>query len=248
MLKDRRGGKKTTCSKGKKKSCFQPSTSSNGYAISAKDQFLFKILIIGDVGTGKSSIVQRYAHNLFTQHYKATVGVDFATRNLLWDDELTLRLQLWDISGQDRFSNMTRVYYKDAHGALVVFDCTRQNTYDGALRWKTDLDSKITLANEKPLPSILVANKADLDNKITHEKLEEYREKGGFLNALKTSAKANYGIEDAFGLLAEQILEIRKNGQYVAPYSQDDQTVKKLYHASERRARKFDLKWRSCCH
>lgn len=54
---------------------------------------------------------------------------------------------------------MTRVYYKDAHGALIVFDCTRQNTYDGALRWKTDLDSKITLATEKPLPSILVANK-----------------------------------------------------------------------------------------
>ncbi|VDO49768.1 unnamed protein product, partial [Onchocerca flexuosa] len=114
------------------KSSFQPSTSSNGYVTSPNDQFLFKILIIGDVGTGKSSIVQRYAHNLFTQHYKATVGVDFATRTLLWNDGITLRLQLWDISGQDRFSNMTRVYYKDAHGALIVFDCTRQNTYDGA--------------------------------------------------------------------------------------------------------------------
>ncbi|VBB32542.1 unnamed protein product [Acanthocheilonema viteae] len=143
---------------------------------------------------------------------------------------------------------MTRVYYKDAHGALVVFDCTRQNTYDGALRWKTDLDSKITLANEKPLPCILLANKADLDNKVTDDKLEEYREKGGFLNALKTSAKANYGIENAFGLLAEQILEIRKSGQYIMPYSQDDQAVKKLYNVSERRTRKkFDLKWRSCC-
>ncbi|VDK84672.1 unnamed protein product, partial [Litomosoides sigmodontis] len=225
-----------------------PSTSLNECAISPKEQILFKILIIGDVGTGKSSIVQRYAHNLFTQHYKATVGVDFATRNLLWDDETIVRLQLWDISGQDRFSNMTRVYYKDAHGAIIVFDCTRQNTYDGALRWKSDLDNKITLANEKPLPSILVANKADLDNKITDEKLEEYREKGAFLNALKTSAKANYGIENAFGLLAEQIIQIRKNGQYVMPYSQDDQTVKKLNHGSERRTRrKFDLKWSSCC-
>ncbi|VBB32541.1 unnamed protein product [Acanthocheilonema viteae] len=77
-----------------------PSTSSsNGYAVYPKDQFLFKILIIGDVGTGKSSIVQRYAHNLFTQHYKATVGVDFATKNLSWNDDITLRLQLWDISG-----------------------------------------------------------------------------------------------------------------------------------------------------
>ncbi|KAM3720677.1 Ras-related protein [Dirofilaria immitis] len=226
----------------------QPSTSSNGYVTSSTDQFLFKILIIGDVGTGKSSIVQRYAHNLFTQHYKATVGVDFATRTLLWNDGITLRLQLWDISGQDRFSNMTRVYYKDAHGALIVFDTTRQNTYDGALRWKTDLDSKITLATEKPLPSILIANKADLDNKITDEKLEEYREKGGFLHALKTSAKANYGIEDAFGLLAKQILEIKKNDQYVISYSQDDRTVKKLHYTSERRIRgRCRLKLSSCC-
>lgn len=54
---------------------------------------------------------------------------------------------------------MTRVYYKDAHGAMIAFDCTRQNTYDGALRWKNDLDSKITLATGKALPSILVANK-----------------------------------------------------------------------------------------
>ncbi|VDN94937.1 unnamed protein product [Brugia pahangi] len=229
------------------KSSFQPSTSSNGYVGSSKDQFLFKILIIGDVGTGKSSIVQRYAHNLFTQHYKATVGVDFATRTLIWSDEATLRLQLWDISGQDRFSNMTRVYYKDAHGAIVVFDCTRQNTYDGALRWKSDLDSKITLATGKPLPCILVANKADLDNKITSGKLEEYREKGGFLNALKTSAKSNYGIEDAFGLLTEQILEIKKSGQYAVPYSQDDQTIKRLHYTPERKRRKFGLRWRSCC-
>uniref|UniRef100_A0A915Q699 Uncharacterized protein n=1 Tax=Setaria digitata TaxID=48799 RepID=A0A915Q699_9BILA len=176
--------------------------------ISAKDQLLFKILIIGDVGTGKSSIVQRYAHNIFTQHYKAT----------------------------------------DAHGALVVFDCTRQNTYEGALRWKADLDSKITLASEKPLPAILVANKvADLDNKITSGKLEEYREKGAFLNALKTSAKANYGIEDAFGLLAKQILETEKDGQYVVPYSQDDQTIKMLHYTSGRKIRKFGLKRPSCC-
>ncbi|OZC12382.1 Ras family protein [Onchocerca flexuosa] len=230
------------------KSSFQPSTSSNGYVTSPNDQFLFKILIIGDVGTGKSSIVQRYAHNLFTQHYKATVGVDFATRTLLWNDGITLRLQLWDISGQDRFSNMTRVYYKDAHGALIVFDCTRQNTYDGALRWKTDLDSKITLATEKPLPSILVANKADLDNKITNEKLEEYRQKGDFFDVLKTSAKANYGIEDAFGLLAKKILEIKKSGQYVIPYSQDDQTIKKLqYTPVPKTRRKCGFKMSSCC-
>ncbi|VDN01805.1 unnamed protein product [Thelazia callipaeda] len=223
----------------------QPCTSSDVCSITPKNHFLFKILIIGDVGTGKSSIVQRYAHNFFSRHYKATVGVDFATKTLIQSDGTTIRLQLWDISGQDRFSNMTRVYYKDAHGAIVVFDSTRQNTFDGALRWKADLDSKITLANEKSLPVVLVANKADLNNIITNELLKEYKEIGNFLNAMKTSAKANYGIEEAFDFLVEQILETEKSGQYILPYFQDREKIRKLHQIPERR--KFGFRTPSCC-
>lgn len=67
-------------------------------------------------------------------------------------------------TGQDRFGNMTRVYYKDSHGAVIVFDATRPDTYMGAVRWKNDLDSKISLANGKPVPAILVANKVNFAN------------------------------------------------------------------------------------
>uniref|UniRef100_A0A915BQL7 Ras-related protein Rab n=1 Tax=Parascaris univalens TaxID=6257 RepID=A0A915BQL7_PARUN len=76
----------------------QPTTSSTQKSVTEK-QLLFKILIIGDVGTGKSSIVRRYVHNLFNQYYKATVGVDFAMKVLVWDMDTLLRLQIWDISG-----------------------------------------------------------------------------------------------------------------------------------------------------
>ena len=85
---------------------------------------LYKVIIIGEVSTGKSALIKRYVHNFFGNHanYRATVGVDFQLKILKFNDDLEIRLQLWDIAGQERFSSMTRAYYKGAVGAVVVFD------------------------------------------------------------------------------------------------------------------------------
>ena len=104
-----------------------------------KKEFLFKILVIGELGTGKTSFIKRYVHQFFSDHYRATIGVDFALKVLQWDEEGTIvRLQLWDIAGQERFGNMTRVYYKEAVGAILVYDLTRKDTFSAIDRWKTD--------------------------------------------------------------------------------------------------------------
>ncbi|XDV18602.1 hypothetical protein PO909_024260 [Leuciscus waleckii] len=103
---------------------------------------LLKVLVIGDLGVGKTSIIKRYVHQIFSQHYRATIGVDFALKVLNWDHRTVIRLQLWDIAGQERYGNMTRVYYREAVGALVVFDMTRASTFQAVLKWKKDLDSK----------------------------------------------------------------------------------------------------------
>ncbi|XP_077598461.1 uncharacterized protein LOC144213746 isoform X1 [Stigmatopora nigra] len=106
-------------------------------------QLLLKVLVIGDLGVGKTSIIKRYVHRVFSQGYRATVGVDFALKVLQVDQATAVRLQLWDIAGQERYGNMTRVYYKEAVGALVVFDMTRLATFQAVLKWKGDLDSKV---------------------------------------------------------------------------------------------------------
>uniref|UniRef100_A0A0P4WRJ4 Ras-related protein Rab n=1 Tax=Scylla olivacea TaxID=85551 RepID=A0A0P4WRJ4_SCYOL len=124
-----------------------------------KREHLYKILVIGELGTGKTSIIKRYVHQFFSQHYRATIGVDFALKVLNWDNNTVIRLQLWDIAGQERFGNMTRVYYKEAVGAFVVFDVTRSQTFDAVTKWKTDLDTKVTLADGSPIPTVLLANK-----------------------------------------------------------------------------------------
>uniref|UniRef100_A0AAQ6IDB9 Ras-related protein Rab n=1 Tax=Anabas testudineus TaxID=64144 RepID=A0AAQ6IDB9_ANATE len=151
---------------------------------------LLKVLVIGDLGVGKTSIIKRYVHQVFSQHYRATIGVDFALKVLHWDHKTVVRLQLWDIAGQERYGNMTRVYYREAVGALVVFDMTRLSTFQAILKWKGDLDSKVpdfqerererererghlgsrppfidsmqvALSNGRPVPAVLLANKCD---------------------------------------------------------------------------------------
>jgi Ras-related protein Rab-32 len=106
-------------------------------------EYLFKVLVVGDIGTGKTSIIKRYVHSIFSNHYKATIGVDFALKMINLDNETVVRLQLWDIAGQERFGNMTRVYYKEALGALIVFDVTRVSTFEAVQKWKNDIDSKV---------------------------------------------------------------------------------------------------------
>ncbi|XP_006111359.1 ras-related protein Rab-32 [Pelodiscus sinensis] len=171
-------------------------------------EHLFKVLVIGELGVGKTSIIKRYVHQLFSQHYRATIGVDFALKVINWDSKTLVRLQLWDIAGQERFGNMTRVYYKEAVGALVVFDVTRGSTFEAVSKWKHDLDSKVLLPNGSPIPAVLLANKCDQkkDGSQNSSQMDQFCREGGFIGWFETSAKDNINIDEAARFLVENIL------------------------------------------
>ncbi|CAH1406117.1 unnamed protein product [Nezara viridula] len=176
---------------------------------SIKKECLYKILVIGELGTGKTSIIKRYVHQFFSQHYRATIGVDFALKVLNWDQNTIIRLQLWDIAGQERFGNMTRVYYKEAVGAFIVFDVTRASTFDAVVKWKQDLDAKVQLADGSPIPCVLLANKCDQQKEgivNNPNKMNEYCEEHKFSGWFETSAKENINIEEAAKTLVDQIV------------------------------------------
>ncbi|XP_077206656.1 ras-related protein Rab-32 [Paroedura picta] len=183
---------------------------SSGGSAGAGDcrEHLFKVLVIGELGVGKTSIIKRYVHQLFSQHYRATIGVDFALKVLNWDSKTLVRLQLWDIAGQERFGNMTRVYYKEAVGALVVFDVTRGSTFDAVCKWKHDLDSKVLLPNGNPIPAVLLANKCDQkrDGGQNPSSMDQFCKDGGFVGWFETSAKDDINIDEAARFLVEHIL------------------------------------------
>ncbi|XP_063218835.1 ras-related protein Rab-44-like [Bacillus rossius redtenbacheri] len=193
------------------------STSGNSHATAAsaqqsgdKREHLYKILVIGELGTGKTSIIKRYVHQFFSQHYRATIGVDFALKVLNWDTSSIIRLQLWDIAGQERFGNMTRVYYKEAVGAFIVFDVTRAATFEAVVKWKQDLDTKVQLPDGSPIPCVLLANKCDQQKEglvNNPAKMEEYCKEKGFVGWYETSAKENINIEEAAKMLVTKILQ-----------------------------------------
>ena len=172
--------------------------------------------MVGDIGTGKTSIIKRYVHNIFSMHYKSTIGVDFALKVINWDENSVVRLQLWDIAGQERFGNMTRVYYKEAVGAFVVFDVTRVSTFEAVQKWKSDIDAKVFLPDNRPIPVVLLANKCDLAGKEgicqDRRQMDKFCEDNGFIAWFETSAKDDIGIEDAAKTLVGKILQDPSQG------------------------------------
>lgn len=128
-----------------------------------------------------------------------------------WSPDTVIRLQLWDIAGQERFGNMTRVYYKEAVGALVVFDVTRISTFDGVTKWKADIDEKIRLPDGSKIPVVLLANKADLAKdamiRNTYGQMEKFCQEKEFSGWFETSAKDNLNIDDACRFLVGKVLE-----------------------------------------
>ncbi|XP_033099421.1 ras-related protein Rab-32-like isoform X2 [Anneissia japonica] len=174
-----------------------------------KREHLYKVLVIGDLGVGKTSVIKRYVHQFFSQHYRATIGVDFALKVINWDADTLIRLQLWDIAGQERFGNMTRVYYKEAVGAFIVFDVTRVSTFEAVAKWKNDLDSKVQLPNGSNIPVVLLANKCDQAKEglvQNNSQMDEYCKDKGFIGWFETSAKENINIDEAARFLVTSIL------------------------------------------
>ncbi|KAL8162900.1 hypothetical protein V2J09_014389 [Rumex salicifolius] len=110
------------------------------------EEYLFKIVIIGDSAVGKSNLLSRYARNEFSTHTKATIGVEFQTQSMEIDGK-EVKAQIWDTAGQERFRAVTSAYYRGAVGALVVYDISRSSTFESVSRWLDELKSK-SLAEE----------------------------------------------------------------------------------------------------
>ncbi|XP_040572822.1 ras-related protein Rab-32-like [Lepeophtheirus salmonis] len=178
---------------------------------SSRNEHLFKILVIGDIGTGKTSYIKRYVKNMFSENYKATIGVDFAIKILSLDPNTIIRLQLWDIAGQERYGNMTRVYYRDSNAAMIVFDVTRQESFDAVLKWKRDLDSKVLIRGEN-IPVVLLANKCDISKSLikNKEKMDQFCEENGFIEWFGISARTGLQINESAEFLVRNILENKK--------------------------------------
>ncbi|EKM56091.1 uncharacterized protein PHACADRAFT_257157 [Phanerochaete carnosa HHB-10118-sp] len=166
--------------------------------------YLFKLLLIGDSGVGKSCLLLRFAEDAFTDSYLSTIGVDFKIRTIDLEGK-TVKLQIWDTAGQERFRTIAAAYYRGAHGIIVVYDVTDKESYENVKGWLTEIDR---YASEGVLKLIL-GNKSDLAERrvVEHDTAKEFADQLG-IPLLETSAKTSAGVEDAFIAMAKQVKEI----------------------------------------
>ncbi|KAJ9452300.1 Ras-related protein Rab-32A [Diplonema papillatum] len=170
---------------------------------------LYKVLVVGEGGAGKTSIIRRYVHNIFQMTTKPTIGVDFALKMLHWQGKKQITLQVWDIAGQERYGQMTRVYYQAAVGALVVFDIKKQDSFAAVAKWKLDIDNKVYMPDGSCIPCVLLANKCDLaplSDFKTKEEMDAFCQEHNFVAWFETSAMKDINIQPAFEKLVEQIV------------------------------------------
>jgi small GTP-binding protein len=173
-----------------------------------KEQLL-KVLVVGECGTGKTCLIRYYMHQSFQSTNKATIGVDFALKVI---PETNTTLQIWDIAGQERYGQMTRVYFLSAVGAMVVAEINKPETYAAAINWKKDVDSKAFLPGtaQTPIPCVLLLNKCDLDDShMSDEQLDEFCRQHGFVAWYKVSAKTGDGVDESFKSLVNSVQEAR---------------------------------------
>ena len=170
-------------------------------ASSADYDYLFKLLLIGDSGVGKSSLLLRFADDTFTESYISTIGVDFKIRTIELDNKM-IKLQIWDTAGQERFRTITSSYYRGAQGIIVVYDVADKESYSNVKQWLHEID-RYASENVKKL---LVGNKCDLVDKrqVTYEEAVEEAAHMG-TTFLETSAKNKLNVEEAFIAMAKEI-------------------------------------------
>lgn len=169
--------------------------------------YMFKVVLIGDSSIGKSSILLRFSDDEFQDSYITTIGVDFKIKTIDVDGKL-VKLQIWDTAGQERFRTISRAYYSNVDGILIIYDITNENTFDNVQYWLGEI-SKYSSTTVK----VLIGNKSDLDNKrMVDMKVAEEFAKRQNIPFFETSAKENVNIDTCFKKIIWEMIE--KKNQY----------------------------------
>lgn len=165
------------------------------------EEYLFKVVIIGDSAVGKSNLLSRYARNEFNMNSKATIGVEFQTQSMEINGK-EVKAQIWDTAGQERFRAVTSAYYRGAVGALIVYDISRRSTFESIQRWLDELN----MHSDTTVVRMLVGNKCDLEDirDVTVEEGKSLAETEG-LFFMETSALDATNVKKAFEMVIKEI-------------------------------------------
>ena len=169
--------------------------------------FKIKVIIIGEAGVGKTSLVKKFISGQFSSDYRASIGTNMYIKEIeIGSNEKfhKISIQLWDIAGQERWINMRHVYYEGTQGALIVGDLSRKRTFEQIVKfWQPDL---IKYCGK--IPFILIANKFDVSHEITENEIESFGQSIYASSIICTSAKTGMNVEKAFEEISKQVIRL----------------------------------------
>lgn len=176
-------------------------------------QYQFRIIMLGDSTVGKSSLLKRYTEDLFLDTINQTVGVDFYVHFLEVEPGVRVKLQFWDTAGQERFRSVTRSYYRNSVGGLLVFDITNRNSFEHIREWHTEVCERV---QPHRVVFVLVGHKCDMDadgdRAVSREEAEKLAGQLG-MPYVEASAKTGHCVREAFEMVARRVYQGLLSGE-----------------------------------
>ena len=204
-------------------------------------QIVLKLLLLGDSSVGKTSILVKYINNKFEENSISTLGVDYMDKIINYK-KFKIKLQIWDTSGEEKFRTITRNFYRNADGILVIFDLTRKETYDNVKIWLDEARD-----HNGNMKAILIGNKLDLkdERKVGMDIAKQFAEKNN-LKYLETSAKDGTNIKESFQTIIDFLFDGKSSEEILIEFNKQDSSLSVLDDTMEVKKKKSKKK-KVCC-
>jgi len=175
--------------------------------MASRKKVLLKVIILGDSGVGKTSLMNQYVNKKFSNQYRATIGADFLTKEVMVDDRL-VTLQIWDTAGQERFQSLGVAFYRGADCCVLVFDVNVAKTFDNLDSWRDEFLIQAAPRDPDRFPFVVIGNKIDMENTrvVSTKRLQQWCQGKGDIPFFETSAKEAINVEQAFQTIAKNAL------------------------------------------
>ncbi|KAL8643187.1 MAG: hypothetical protein Q9228_000172 [Teloschistes exilis] len=189
--------------------------------MASRKKVLLKVIILGDSGVGKTSLMNQYVNKKFSASYKATIGADFLTKEVLVDDRV-VTMQLWDTAGQERFQSLGVAFYRGADCCVLVYDVNNSKSFDTLDSWRDEFLVQASPRDPENFPFVVLGNKIDVEeNKrmISAKRAMTFCSSKGNIPYFETSAKEAVNVEQAFEVIAHNALAQEESEEFSGDFS-----------------------------
>lgn len=188
--------------------------------MSSRKKVLLKVIILGDSGAGKTSLLNQYVNKKFSNQYKATIGADFLTKEVVVDDRI-VTMQLWDTAGQERFQSLGVAFYRGADCCVLVFDVNNCKSFEALDSWRDEFFIQASPRDPENFPFVCLGNKIDLEESkrtVSHSRVLSFCQSKGNIPYFETSAKECINVEQAFEVIARNALSMENEQEYMGEF------------------------------